>query len=161
MPRSGPFPSAGQGGEAPVLGFATLTLGQVELATRALRAHPPNWIQTNLAPRGEIKPVGFIESFGALLQTPGRLLCKNVAARPPAGAQPQSPLELRPKPRSAGGLGWESPTGPGAELQAPPPPPPPPGYGVALSWHRIIAFKVYDFQPNANTRFLMLRRKTR
>ncbi len=35
------------------------------VATRALRAHPPNWIQTNLAPRGQTKPVGLIESVGA------------------------------------------------------------------------------------------------
>ncbi len=41
---------------AAVLGFASLTLGPFGLATRALRAHPPNWIQTNLVPHGETKP---------------------------------------------------------------------------------------------------------
>ncbi|MCP3664101.1 MAG: hypothetical protein GY696_16695, partial [Gammaproteobacteria bacterium] len=49
-------------GWAPVLGFAVLTLGPFGLAMRALRAHPPNWIQTYLAPRGP-NPVGLIESF--------------------------------------------------------------------------------------------------
>ncbi len=44
-------------GWAPVLGFAAFTLGPFGLATRALGAHPPNLIQTNLAPRGETKPV--------------------------------------------------------------------------------------------------------
>ncbi|MCP3661012.1 MAG: hypothetical protein GY696_00720, partial [Gammaproteobacteria bacterium] len=44
-------------GWAPVLGFAALTLRPFEHDTRALKAHPPNWIQTNLAPRGETKPV--------------------------------------------------------------------------------------------------------
>ncbi len=34
-------------GWAAVLGFAALTLGSLGLATRALTAHPPNWIQTN------------------------------------------------------------------------------------------------------------------
>ncbi len=41
------------------------------LVTRALRAHPPNWIQTNLAPRDEAKPVGLIKSFGAPPPPPG------------------------------------------------------------------------------------------
>ncbi|MCP3661311.1 MAG: hypothetical protein GY696_02270, partial [Gammaproteobacteria bacterium] len=39
----------------------------------------PNWIETNLAPRGETKPVGLIESGGAPPQTPGRLRRKIVA----------------------------------------------------------------------------------
>ncbi len=59
-------------GWAPVLGFAALTLGPFGLATQALRAHPPNWIQPNLAPRSETKPVGLIKSFGSPPQTPGR-----------------------------------------------------------------------------------------
>ncbi|MCP3665408.1 MAG: hypothetical protein GY696_23420, partial [Gammaproteobacteria bacterium] len=78
------------------LGFAALTLGPFRLTTRALTAHPPNWIQTNLAPRGETKPVGLIESFGARPQTPGPLRRKNVAC----GSAPRPPLGLRPKPRS-------------------------------------------------------------
>ncbi len=41
--------------------------------------HLPNWIQTNLALRGETKPGGLIESFGAPPQAPGRLRRKNVA----------------------------------------------------------------------------------
>ncbi len=49
-------------GWAAVLGFAALTLRPFGLATRALTAHPPSWIQTNLAPRGETKQVGLIES---------------------------------------------------------------------------------------------------
>ncbi len=49
-------------GWAPVLGFAALTLGPFR---QALRAHPANWIQTNLDPRGETKLVGLIVSFGA------------------------------------------------------------------------------------------------
>ncbi|MCP3663192.1 MAG: hypothetical protein GY696_11970 [Gammaproteobacteria bacterium] len=82
-------------------GFAALSLGPHGLAARARRAHSPNWIQTNLAPRGETKPVGLIESFGAPPQTPGRLRRKNVAG----GSAPRPPLGLRAKPRSAGGLG--------------------------------------------------------
>ncbi|MCP3665862.1 MAG: hypothetical protein GY696_25765, partial [Gammaproteobacteria bacterium] len=58
-------------------GFAPLSPGPFGLATRALRAQPPNWIQTNLAPRGETKPVGLIESVGAPPQTTGRLRRKN------------------------------------------------------------------------------------
>ncbi len=60
-------------------GFAALSLGPFGLATRTLRAHLPNWIQTNLAPRGETRPVGLIESVGAPPQTPGRLRLKIVA----------------------------------------------------------------------------------
>ncbi|MCP3665474.1 MAG: hypothetical protein GY696_23760, partial [Gammaproteobacteria bacterium] len=51
------------------------------LATRALRAHPPNWIQTNLAPRGETKPVGLIESGGA----PPRGLGRSPKSHAPPG----------------------------------------------------------------------------
>ncbi|MCP3664158.1 MAG: hypothetical protein GY696_16980, partial [Gammaproteobacteria bacterium] len=79
-----------------------LTLGPFSLATRALGAHQPNWIQTNLAPRGETKPVGSIESFGAPPQTPGQLRRKYVAgARPPdpVGAPTQTPFR-RAHPRA-------------------------------------------------------------
>ncbi len=93
--------------------FAALSLGPFGLATRALRAHPPNWIQTNLAPRGETKPVGLIESVGAPPKTPGRLRRKNVAG----GSAPRPPLGLRPNPRSGGGLGWEPSAGSGAQPQ--------------------------------------------
>ncbi len=51
--------------------------------TVRLRAHPPNWIQTNLAPRGETKPVGLIESFG---------LRPGVWGGVPAAAAPLPPL---------------------------------------------------------------------
>ncbi len=54
-------------GRAAVLGFAALTLGPLVLATRALKAHPSNWIQTNLDPPGETKPVGLIEAFEPVL----------------------------------------------------------------------------------------------
>ncbi len=37
-----------------VMDIAALSLGPFGLATRALRAHLPNWIQTNLAPRGDL-----------------------------------------------------------------------------------------------------------
>ncbi len=61
-----------------------------------------------MAPRGETKPVGLIESFGALPQTPGRLRHNNEAggstlypirAPPPdpGGALPQTPGRLRRK----------------------------------------------------------------
>ncbi len=44
-------------------------------ARHALRAHTPNWIQTNLAPRGGTKPVGLnetcLQGVGAPPQTPG------------------------------------------------------------------------------------------
>ncbi len=40
---------------ATVLVYGALTLGPFGLATRALAAHPPNWIQTNLATRGAPK----------------------------------------------------------------------------------------------------------
>ncbi len=39
-------------GWAPVLGFAAVPVRPFGFATGALKAHPPNWIQTNLAPRG-------------------------------------------------------------------------------------------------------------
>ncbi len=54
-------------------GFVALSLGLFGVAARALRAQPPNWIQTYLAPRDESKRVGLIESFGAPPQTPRRL----------------------------------------------------------------------------------------
>ncbi len=127
-------------GWAPVLGFAALTLGPLGLATRALRAHPQNWIQTNLAPRGETRPVGLIESFGIgdPHQTPGRLRRTNVAG----GSAPRPPLGLRPKPRLGEGLGREPPAGfravppstflrqsrPGVNRRVPPVPPP--GYAT-------------------------------
>ncbi len=88
------------------------TPGPFGLATRALRAHPPNWIQTNLAPRGETKPVDLIESctqgVGARPQTPGRRRRKKA-----------------PQQHSCG----EVAPGFGAEPQ-PPRPPPPAGYGI-------------------------------
>ncbi len=77
-------------------GFAALSLGPFGLATRPLSAHPPNWIQTYLALRDEAKPVGLIESFGALPQTLGRLRRKNIAAQ---GSAPRPPLGLRSRPR--------------------------------------------------------------
>ncbi len=137
-------------GWAPVLGSAA----------RALRAHPPNWIQTNLAPHGETKPVGLIESFGAPPQTPGRLRSKNVAG----GSAPRLSLGLCPRPRwscaqtpfrrgsgggspqrgvgrSPSGVWGGAPAGVwrqspqqhscgGAPNAAAPCPPPPPGYGI-------------------------------
>ncbi len=48
---------------------SSLNLSESSLAGWApvlrLRSHPPNRIQTNLAPRGEKEPVGLIESFGS------------------------------------------------------------------------------------------------
>ncbi len=82
-------------GWAAVLGFTALTLGPFGLLT----AHPPNWIQTNLATRGETEPVGLIESctqgVGAPPQTTGRLRRKNVAG----GSAPRPLLGLRLRPR--------------------------------------------------------------
>ncbi len=86
---------------------ALLSLGPFGLATRALRAHPPNWIQTNLSPRGETKPVGFIESVGAPPQTPFR--------RGSGGGSPQQ------RSRRSGVWG-------GAQPPPRPPCPPPSGY---------------------------------
>ncbi len=45
-----------------VLGFAALTLGLFGLATRALTAHPPNWVQTKLAEKRRDQTSGLIES---------------------------------------------------------------------------------------------------
>ncbi len=71
-------------GCAPVLGFIALMLGPFGLARRALKAHPVKLDSDNrfsdLAPRGETKPVGLSESFGAPPQTPGQLHRKNVLA---------------------------------------------------------------------------------
>ncbi len=57
-----------------VAGFAVLTLGPFGLDTRALTAHPPCWIQSNLKTRRRTKPAGLIEScmqgVGAPPQTP-------------------------------------------------------------------------------------------
>ncbi len=107
-------------GWAAVLGFAALTpetFGQFALATRALTAHPSNWIQTNLTTRRRTKPAGLIEScmqgVGAPPQTLGRLRRKNVSG----GSAPRAPLGLHPKPRFGGGFGGRSPpAGSGVEL---------------------------------------------
>ncbi|MCP3666539.1 MAG: hypothetical protein GY696_29240 [Gammaproteobacteria bacterium] len=52
---------------AAVLGFAALSRLPFGLAVRALTAHPPNWIQTNLATTRRTKPAGLIESRSIFL----------------------------------------------------------------------------------------------
>ncbi len=87
-------------------GFAALSPGPFGLATRALRAHPPNWIQTNLAPRGETKPVGLIVPSWGSAPNPG-------AASPQErcwGLPPPDPL--------LNGVWGGAPTGSGAEPPA-------------------------------------------
>ncbi len=83
-------------GWAPVLGFAAVTLGSFGLVTPALRAHPQNWIQTNVVRRGKTKPVGLIESFGAPPQPRGGFLVATLLLGTPppdhVGALPQTPF---------------------------------------------------------------------
>ncbi len=55
---------------AAVLGFVALTLGPFGLTTRALTAHSPNWIQTNLATTRRDKTGGLIESCTHLKRNP-------------------------------------------------------------------------------------------
>ncbi len=118
-------------GWAAVLGFAALTLGPFGLATRALTARPPNWIQTDLAPRGETKPVGLIESFGVRPQTPGRLRRKNVAGgsapRQSPAARPRSGVWGRAPQWGSGGGATSNiiAAKPSLVLGGAPPPPPP------------------------------------
>ncbi len=101
-------------GWAPVLAFAALTLGPFALAMRALRSHPPNWIQTNLAPRGETKTVGLVESFGAPPQNLGQL--HNVAGMLLGALPPDPHRGSAPRPPPEQGLGRSS-TGSGVEHQ--------------------------------------------
>ncbi len=54
-------------------GFAALSLGPFGLGTRALTAHPPNWIQTNLTTRRRTKPAGLIESCTQGAGAPARV----------------------------------------------------------------------------------------
>ncbi len=80
--------------------WTALTLGPFGLATRALTAHPPNWIQTNVTTRRRIKPAGLIESCtqgtGLLPRSPGRLAERMRAAPTPRGLPPPPhPLWLR------------------------------------------------------------------
>ncbi len=55
------FSESSLAGWVPVLRLRCAQPRTVRARYGALRAHPPNWIQTNLAPRGEAKPVGLIE----------------------------------------------------------------------------------------------------
>ncbi len=48
------------GSVAAVSGFAVLSCRPIRLAPFALTAHPPNWIQTNLAAPRWTKPAGLI-----------------------------------------------------------------------------------------------------
>ncbi len=82
----------------------------------------PNWIQTNLASRGETKPVGLIESFVALPQTPERLLRKNVAG----GSAPDPRCGSALNPAQEGVWGRSPHGGLGAEPTAAAPLPPNP-----------------------------------